>query len=72
MAVAAITDSEVEKAATMDDLDDAARHLQDIAGITTGDVAGQCLNEKAWRDNDHQGRVRILKDWLKTEVLYED
>jgi len=72
MAVVAIKDSDVENAASMDDLDDAARHLQDIAGITTGDVAGQCLNEDAWRNNDHRGRVRLLKDWLKTEVLYEN
>ena len=49
MGVASIKDSDIEKAAEMDDVDGAAKHLQDIAGITTGDVAGQCLDEKRWR-----------------------
>jgi hypothetical protein len=51
MGVASVKDSDIEKAAAMDDLDNAAKHIQDIAGITTGDVAGQCLNENR-RDRD--------------------
>jgi hypothetical protein len=38
--------STFEIAAGMDDLDYAAKHLQDLAGITTGDVASHFLNEK--------------------------
>ena len=52
MGVAAIKDSDIEAAAHMEDLDRAAKLLQAIAGITTGDVAGVCLNPKDWEESD--------------------
>ena len=71
MGVTSVRDTHLEEAAAMDNLDTAAKHIQDIAGITTGDVAGQCLNEKRWTQADHRERIKILRDWLKTETLYE-
>jgi hypothetical protein len=70
MGVASIKDNDIEEAAAMDSLDQAAKHLQDIAGITTGDVAGQCLNEQRW-NTDTLGRVKLLQEWLRAETLYE-
>jgi hypothetical protein len=69
--VAAITDADIEKAAAMDDVDRAAKSLQDIAGITTGDVASHYLDEKVWR-TDKQGRLDLLRAWLKGEAAYEE
>ena len=71
MGVALVKDSHIEEAAAMDNLDRAAKHIQDIAGITTGDVAGQCLDEKQWMHADHQERLKLLRGWLKTEEIYE-
>lgn len=70
--LAAIKDTNINAAAAMDNLDAAAKHLQDIAGITTGDVAGICLNEKSWTAADRHNRVQMLKSWLKTEANYPD
>ncbi len=70
MAVASIKDNDIETAAKMDDVDQAAKYLQDIAGITTGDVAGLYLSEEKWA-TDERGRVRLLQEWLKGEKLYE-
>jgi hypothetical protein len=39
MAVASVKDNDIEAAAAMDNVDRAAKHLQDLAGIATGDVA---------------------------------
>src|SRR5438309_392221 len=38
MAVALVKDNDIEAAAAMDNVDRAAKHLQDLAGIATGDV----------------------------------
>ena len=71
MTVDAITVTDIERAAAMDDLDHAAKHLQDIAGITTGDVAGVCLNPKDWEAAGTAERINLLQAWLKTEAAYE-
>jgi diketogulonate reductase-like aldo/keto reductase len=68
--VASVTDKNIAEAAAMDDVDRAAKHLQDIAGITTGDVASHHLNEEKWADKT--SRTKLLKEWLKAEVLYEE
>jgi len=72
MSVASIKDSDIEQAAAMEDVDQAAKHLQDIAGITTGDVASHYLNEKKWSSADRWGRVKLLQEWLRAEVVYEE
>jgi hypothetical protein len=56
----------------MDNVDRAAKHLQDIAGIMTGDVASHYLNEETWAGADRTARVKLLQEWLKAEVLYEE
>jgi hypothetical protein len=72
MTVAAIKVIDIEIAAGMDDLDHAANHLQDLAGITTGDVVSHFLNEKAWNEADRAERVALLRGWLKAEKAYEE
>jgi hypothetical protein len=44
--VASVKDNDIEAAAAMDNVDRAAKHLQDLAGIATGDVASHYLNEE--------------------------
>lgn len=70
--VASVTDKDIQEAAGMDNVDRAAKHLQDIAGITTGDVASHYLNEEKWSGADHLGRVKLLQEWLKAEVVDEE
>jgi len=55
----------------MDNLDRAALHIQKIAGITEGDIAGISLNEERWRTADKSVRVQMIKSWLKNETIYE-
>ena len=71
MPVAAITLAHIEQAAAMDNVDQAAKHLQDIAGITTGEVADVCLNPEDWEAADMPERLNLLQAWLKTEAAYE-
>jgi hypothetical protein len=71
MTVAAVTDADIETAAAMDDLDRAAKHLKDIARITTGEVSGVCLNPDDWEAADRPERLNLLRACLKTEAAYE-
>jgi len=64
--------NDIAAAAAMDNVDQAAKNLQDIAGITTGDVASHYLNEEKWAGADRTARVKLLQEWLKAEVLYEE
>jgi len=72
MAVASAKESDIELAAAMDNVDRAAKYLQDIAGITTGDVASHYLNEERWAGANRTVRIRLLQEWLKAEILYEE
>jgi hypothetical protein len=72
MSVTAIKELDIENAAGMDDVDHAAKLLQDIAGIKTGDVASHYLNEKKWKEADRPARVGLLREWLKGEAIYEE
>jgi hypothetical protein len=72
MAVASVKENDIEHAAAMDNVDRAAKYLQDIAGITTGDVASHYLNEEKWAGANRMLRIRLLQEWLKAEVLYEE
>jgi hypothetical protein len=71
MGVSSVKDSDIAAAATMDNLDQAALHIQKIASITEGDVAGISLNEERWRTADKSARVQMIQSWLKTEAIYE-
>ncbi len=71
MGVSSVKDSDIGVAATMDSLDRAALHIQKIAGITEGDVAGISLNGETWRTADKSARIQMIQSWLKTEAAYE-
>jgi hypothetical protein len=55
----------------MDNLDRAALHIQKIAGITEGDIAGISLNEERWRTANKSARIQMIQSWLKAEAVYE-
>jgi hypothetical protein len=65
-----IKDADADRAAQIDDLDEAAGFLQGLAGITTGDVAGACLDRDAWKQSPPLARQEMLWTWLATEDLY--
>lgn len=65
-----IQDADIEHAATLDDLDAAALHLQKIAGITDGGIAGTCLNVEKWATAGPD-RVGMLSRWLQVESNME-
>jgi hypothetical protein len=57
MGVSSVKDSDIAAAAIMDKLDRAALHIQKIAGITEGDIAGISLNEERWRTANKSARI---------------
>jgi len=64
---------DVFDAAAMHDLDQAVAHLQDKAGIKTGDVAGIFFSGKRpWTECEPGERCVLLMNYLKTEANYED
>jgi hypothetical protein len=69
--VSSVKDSYIDAAAAMTNLDVAALHIQKIAGITEGDVAGISLNGEEWRMANKAARVRMIRSWLKNEAMYE-
>jgi hypothetical protein len=71
MPVANITWGEIRVASEMADVDLAAKHLQDIAGITAGDLAGQLLPIERWRWFTPATRIRHLMAWLQAEEAHE-
>lgn len=71
----AIKYNDVFAAAEMDDLDAACGHLQTIAGITDGGVAGLHFSggeDKPWTSKDKGERVSALMGWLETEQQFQD
>jgi hypothetical protein len=70
MTVASIKDNDIEAAALIDDIDVAVKS-QDIAGITTGDVAGICFSGFDWASQSTDARVHQIHAWLKSEAAYE-
>jgi hypothetical protein len=71
MGVSSVKDSDIAAAAVIDNLDIAALHIQKIASITEGDVAGISLNEDEWRTADKSAHVQMIRSWLKNEAAYE-
>lgn len=71
MTVAYIKDNDIEAAALIDDIDVAVKSLQDIEGITTGDIAGICFSGFDWASQSTDARVRQIHAWLKSEAAYE-
>jgi hypothetical protein len=68
----AIRDSDIAKAIELDELDDACRYLMEIAGISTGDVAGMCFGNLDFNcaKADAAERERHIRSWLRTERQY--
>src|ERR1019366_4262963 len=64
MGVSSVKDSDIAAAAVIDNLDIAALHIQKIASITEGDVAGISLNGDEWRAADKSARVQMIRSWL--------
>ena len=71
MGVSSVKNSDIAAAAIIDNLDRAALHIQKIAGIEEGDIAGISLNEETWRTADTSARVQMILSWLKAESAYE-
>ena len=71
MGVSSVKDSDIAAAAIMDNLDRAALHIQKIAGITEGDIAGISLNDERWRTANKSARIQMIQSWLKAEAVYE-
>jgi hypothetical protein len=65
----AITAADIATAVAMNDLDDACRHLQNIAGITDGGVAGMCFSDINfdWASATLGDREVKIRGWLQTE-----
>jgi hypothetical protein len=64
-----MSDEALLDAAKLNDLDDAARHVQDIAGINDGGIAGRTLEHLRddWPTMKPTARVSALENWRDTE-----
>ena len=65
-----ITAADIARSVQTDDLDDAVRLLQDIAGIDDGGVAAHCFSGFDWQSASRAEREEQLRDWLRTETSY--
>jgi len=65
-----ITAADIARSVQTDDLDDAVRLLQDIAGIDDGGVAAHCFSGFDWQSASHAEREEQIHDWLRTETSY--
>lgn len=66
----AVAGSDIAHAASMKDLDAACRHLQDIAGITDGGMAGIYFSGRLgeqWPSLPYAERAEHLRAWLQSE-----
>jgi hypothetical protein len=57
-------------AAAENDVDKAVKSIQDIADITTGDIAGQFFDPVSWAQLGYAARYWLLSEWLKAEAAY--
>lgn len=71
MSIGDITLAELQKATAEDDIHVAARNLQIIGDIKSGDVAGICLDEGKWLPASPHDRMNMLLNWLLVEQNYE-
>jgi hypothetical protein len=62
---ARITSADMDRASGMDDVNEAALYLQNIAGITDGGICGQHLNEDNWAAKPD--RRALLSRWIEDE-----
>jgi uncharacterized protein HemY len=58
----------LEQAINCDDVDRAAKIIQNALGIESDDVANYCF-PKTW-PVDREQRARIIGEWLQTEARY--
>jgi hypothetical protein len=65
------TEKQLRLAAAEHDVDIAVKSIQDVAGITTGDVAGQFFDPVSWTQLGYAARFWLLTEWLKAEATYE-
>jgi hypothetical protein len=70
MTIDAIRPFDIVKAVTIDDCDAALLHLQVIAGIDAGDVAGQVFAGFDWKSSSYAMRCDKIAEWLKAERVY--
>jgi hypothetical protein len=67
-----IRESDVLTAIPMNDLDDACRYLQGIAGITDDGVAAMTFSGFDWVHADRDEREVMVRNWIRIEAAYAD
>lgn len=72
--ISVLTDSDLEAASAVDDVDRALYGLQEKAGITDGGVAGMVFAggyEARWARASRNERLSMLREWVRVENAYE-
>jgi hypothetical protein len=67
-----IRESDILTTILMNDLDDACRYLQGIAGITDGGVAAMTFSGFDWVHADRDQREVMVRNWIRIEAAYAD
>ena len=72
--VDAITDADIKTAVAMADLDAACLHLQNIAHVDDGGIAGMVFSDTEfdWATADAAERERMIRQWIATERAYSE
>jgi hypothetical protein len=70
MTIDAVMPADILFAIKRDDLDDAVRYVQTIAGVDSGDVASQVFAGFDWRNADLRSRQNKMLEYVKAERTY--
>jgi hypothetical protein len=72
MSISDIKVIDIEIASAIDDVIQATRYLQDLAGFRASpDVSSHFISEEQWKSSRRADRVELLRGWLKAEKAYE-
>jgi hypothetical protein len=55
-----------------DELEEACRGIQNILGVTSGDVAGVVFSGFDWNQATIEQRMDKLREYVRTEIAYAD
>jgi hypothetical protein len=69
-----ITESDIQRAIEIDDIDAAVLGLQTIAGIDDGGIASVCFSDIGfdWPTASREQRLDKVRGWLKVEAAYTE
>ena len=63
-----VLDSQIRHASEMNDLDAACLFIQNLLGVTEGDVAGQVFSGFDWNSATVENRMHMMRAYVSTQI----